>query len=191
MPGRGNYWKPGGLNDGVVKIEDLEATALSTVQKGHWEELGRAVSTGVESTLTVSGLPVRKFLQILYNRNASANTTTTIRFNGDSSVKYSQVHTINGVTSSVLNQTGIQLDGAIATQNDAEGFFTVRNVANKIKLISGITTHRIASADQSSAPKQVIVSGAWYDKVNAINSVSLIDGGTPETGTEIVVLGQD
>lgn len=72
MPGRGQYWKEGGLNDGVVKIEDLESTA----QTQHLLSFLLASSSATQALATDTKINIDS-IDASRGSNISLNTGTS------------------------------------------------------------------------------------------------------------------
>lgn len=191
------------INDSAVttaKINNDAVTAAkidwaSTGANGGiwWEELGRTTLSGAGDTITVSGLPARKYLQIRYTVfDTGGAVGSNIRFNGDTGNNYAYTYSLDGAAattgasqSSIFFRAGTQ--AAAAT-----GVMEVFNIATDEKPCVGqMTTNNAAGA--GTVPNGGVISGKWVNTSDQITEVSLINVGAGDyaIGSEVVVLGHN
>ena len=193
------------INDGAVttaKINNLAVTtdkiADSTVTFAKttgiwWEEIGRTTLTSAGDTITVSGLPARKYLRLMIFTISTGGTNAgALRFNNDSGTNYTQRYADNdsadGVTSSAAS---IFVDVGFES-TPVWVIIDLVNMTNQEKIcIASVTC--IKASGSVTAPTRRNTVGKWANTSSQINRIDLINGGTGDfaIGSEVVVLGRN
>ena len=156
-----------------------------------WEEIGRTTRSGAGDTITVSGLPARKYIMIKFDLVDSGAINALIRLNNDSGANYSIRILDNGSGATAVSQTSV---GAVSVSASLrlQGSFNMVNLAAHEKMLVGVVTNA-GAAGAGTPPNNRQVWGKWANTSDAITSVSLVNGGAGDyaTGSEVVVLGHD
>lgn len=158
-----------------------------------WEELGRTTLTSVGSTITITGIPARKYLKIIGNLvdNGSA-ITGTMTFNNDSTANYAQTNsTAGGADGSLASQNSLVVAVDSAATPRIFEMEVVNNTA-KEKLFQG---HAISqgAAGAATVPIRREINGKW---ANTSTQITRVDVQTSTAnnfavGSEVIVLGHD
>lgn len=158
-----------------------------------WEELGRTTLTSVGSTITITGIPARKYLKIIGNLvdNGSA-ITGTMTFNNDSAANYAQTNSTAGAADGSLasqNSLVVAVDSA-ATPRIFE--MEVVNNTAKEKLFQGHAMSQ-GAAGAATVPIRREINGKW---ANTSTQITRLDVQTSTAnnfavGSEVIVLGHD
>lgn len=157
-----------------------------------WEELGRASLSATNDTLTVSSLPARKYLRVMFHMVPNGTVGTEIRFNSDSGSNYSWYFlTLYASGYGSTSQTSIPTEPSTTTVQTF-GCYDVVNIAAREKLLHGSTVSQ-STAGAGTAPTIGTVIGKWVNTADAISSVSLIQSSTGDfaSGTELIILGHN
>lgn len=159
-----------------------------------WEELGRTTLGSAGSTITLSGLPAKKYLKLLISVVASGGAVglVQVKLNNDSGANYSRRTSTDGaadataVSSTVfLNNTGPASGSIFQSVTD------IINLTSYAKL--GMTLAiSDATTGAGTAPTSNITFTKWVNTVSQINRVDV----TASTnnfaiGSEVIVLGHD
>lgn len=194
----------GQLNDIVENVESLadgtgfndDAVPAQAVNFGGygtgiwWEEIGRTTLTVAGDTISVTGLPSRKYLHLQVEVIGSGLTDLRLRFNNDTGNNYAYRYIFNGASGSAINANGIDLDGA------GGGFFLgtydVINVDTQRKMVSGVSSEDV-SAGAGTAPTHLIIQGKWANTADLISRIDIVNVQTGDfaIGSQLVVLGHD
>lgn len=157
-----------------------------------WEEIGRTTLSSAGDTITVSSIPVRKYLRIIVYTVATGGTTDLrLRFNNDSGSNYAHRESSNGgADTTAVSQTSILVSGTAARTY----LYTVDvlNVATQEKYTSGFRVDTTAGA--GNAPNKTEQTAKWANTTDQITRVDILNtGGTGDyaIGSEVVVLGHD
>ena len=176
------------LADGAVtgaKI-DFAATGAGGVW---WEEIGRTTLSSAGTTLSLSSLPVRKYLRIFFVGIPSGSVSVRIRFNNDSGGNYA-VRAINNGTSAT--NVSVSEGQFRATTGASMQLVTAEivNIATSDKICSFVASG-IAS---SSATAPDISTGVnhWDNSTDAITRIDVYTStNNLAAGSELVVLGHN
>ena len=157
-----------------------------------WEEIGRNTLTVVGDTLTVAGLPARKYLRILiFAVNNGGTINANVTFNGDTSGNYaSRASNNGGADSTATAQTSLGIFQATA----ANPLFIEAEVINTTaieKLV--IALMQESAAGSANPPGRLELYGKWANTAAQISSVTCTNTGAGDyaIGSEIVVLGHN
>lgn len=156
-----------------------------------WEEIGRTTLSGAGDTITVSGLPARKYLKLVWSITATGAAGGNITFNSDTGANYAYRYELNGAAGvSAVSQTSI---GAIYNATSLTGF----GYAELINISTAPKQGRIQSIYSNSTAGTAIDSvNFWFKWVNTsaqISSVTITNAGAGDyaIGSELIVLGHD
>lgn len=184
-----------GYDDDSLPAKIIDFTSDSTDPNGGiwWEEIGRTTLGSAGDTITVSSLPARKYLKIIYYTSATGGTANNaLRFNNDSGTNYANRRIDDGSSSTNTSQTSI--NGGSGT--DANPVFVVVelvNIANKEKIGTAMISSR-GSAGAGNVPTQRMTIFKWANTADQITRVDITnDSGTGDyaSGSEVIVLGHD
>lgn len=162
-----------------------------------WEEIARTTLGVAGDTITVSSIPARKYLMILYYLNATGGTlNTTLRFNNDSGTNYAHYSAVSqGVGGSNVSQTSAPIESGDTDSGGNSGgtiqVFTNYAAEEKLYKINNISTD---AAGGATAPAVHELMGKWANTTDQINRVDIINSsGTGDfaIGSEVIVLGHD
>lgn len=158
-----------------------------------WEEIGRTTLTVAGDTITVSGLPARNYLTIIFRAEDTGGTIGgSIRFNNDSGTNYAERYSVgNAADTTATSQTSALFRGGTgAYPQHAVG--TVRNLAaeEKVQYWWGVNPNTDGAGN---IPGRVEGVMKWANKVNQISRVDVINNGAGDfaIGSEVIVLGHD
>lgn len=159
-----------------------------------WEELGRTTLSSAGDTISVTGLPVRKYLKVfVYYGSTGGNTNGLLRFNNDSGSNYAFRVTTNGAADiASASQTSIQTMDAGADNGTKLASFEIYNVATLEKIVTSELVGS-GSAGAGNTPSRRIGVGKWANTTDAITRIDIVNGSTGDyaIGSEIVVLGHN
>lgn len=152
------------------------------------EEIGRTTLTVAGNTISVTGLPARKYLKILIFTKGTATTDEGMRFNNDSGNNYDYIRNINANTSdSATAQSRFALYGDNGA--DSWGVYEVTNLAAQVKSIQG---RRMVSYPSTQAPAFIDLAGTWRNTAAQTSRVDYItSSSTFAVGSEVVVRGHN
>ena len=156
-----------------------------------WEEIGRTTLGSAGDIITVSSLPVRKYLMVVGIFVNSGQISPSIRFNNDSGTNYSVRSSNNGAAdSTATSQTSGQFRAATA---DAEQFSVgeIHNIASRDKIMYFRSSKLAASA--AGTPDRSEGAVFWDNSSDAITRVDAVNGGTGDfgIGSELIILGHN
>lgn len=157
-----------------------------------WEEIGRTTLSSVAGTMSVAGLPYRKYLKVLISAHATGGTV-------------SLDITLNGATSGYARRRS-ENGAAEATVASAAQFFTytpvasqsvlmdmdIVNIASREKLGHGMLSHNNTNG-ASNLPTRIEFASKWANTTAAISSIQVANGGNGNFAeeSEIIVLGHN
>lgn len=182
----------------AVYQKDVDATYIydGTLwrKQAQWEELGTTTLAGAGDTISITSLPARKILKILFHVFSTGGTINPqLRFNNDSAGNYALLYALNlGAASAPLTaQTALGV-GASTSQGTQFGQYEVSNFTSQRKLVQGLTLDdNNASAASSCNSSQV--TGKWDNTSAQITRVDLVNIGAGDfaIGSVMTVLGRD
>lgn len=124
MPGRGQYWKKGGLVDETVKEEDLSQALQTKVNavggggSGNWELVGDVTVSGgpigeqnvnLSRTVNLDGTDVSMVVAVI-NTRLTSNTGIAYRYNNVTTGGYScSGNDLGGIVYNNFNEVGSQI----------------------------------------------------------------------------------
>jgi len=157
-----------------------------------YQEIGRTTLGVAGDTITVSGLPARKYLKVVYSIINSGSVGATIRFNGDSGSNYGWRKSLSGASDTTSAPTsGLAADGGGASY-PLHGSLEIINMSSVEKVATGFVFPQ-AAAGSATAPVRLEFAGKWANTSAQISSISFnnLDSGDYAAGSEVVVLGHD
>lgn len=178
----------------TAKLADGAVTASKLGGQIVWEELGRVTLSSAANTLTVSSLPLRKYIHLTANVVPGASMDPYLRFNGDTGNNYNWRHdSNNGGTSNVVSTSSI-----VFTSTGQPYFRFMEadliNVATRPKLLHGFCVET-GTAGSANLVQKAEFDGKWENTTTAINSITMFDAtGNPNSfaaGTELIVSGHN
>lgn len=158
-----------------------------------WHEIARTTLGSASDTISVTGIPARKYLKFILSYTGSGGTTLpTLRFNNDSSALYANRQSASGgADATAVSQTGFIMSGAesnISFYAEFEGL----NVATQEKVFTGRVT-KTAVSGAGTAPLRTEDVVKWANTSAQINRIDAINSGAGDfaTGSELIVLGHN
>ena len=177
----------------TAKILDDNVTDAKLDYPRWWQEIGRTTLGSAGDTISVTGIPARKYLKFILSYTSTGGTTVgTIRFNNDSGNNYANRQSANGgADATATSQSGFQMSSAEANIS-FYGEFEGLNVSTLEKVFVGRVT-KTATSGAGTAPNRTEDAVKWVNTSAQINRIDVINGGTGDfaTGAELIVLGHD
>ena len=163
-------------------------------KSAQWEELGRLDLTPAGDTLSLTSLPARKYLRIIYSVQSTGGTINTrLRFNNDTANNYAWMELSNWLTySNNTSQGSIALSATLMT-SERFACLDIVNISAQRKLFHGYEVDDNSAAATSSSNNK-IVFGKWDNVSTQITRVDLTNvsgAGTFAAGSELIVLGRN
>ena len=160
-----------------------------------WEELGRTTLSSAGDTITISSIPARKYLRIMFTVSPTGGTISFgIRYNNDSGNNYAQRNSINGAAdTTAFSQNTMGAGIGPVTPSNTIGILDGINIGSLEKVFS-FSLYRGGGASAGNAPDRSEGVVKWSDTSNQITRVDLINtSGTGDfaAGSEVVVLGHN
>lgn len=188
-------WNLLGSNDAYFNDQVGDDFSSGTTSTVWWEEIGRTTLSSVGDTITVSGLPSRRYLYVVYSGVASGGTLdTTWRFNNDSGTNYTYRALLNNVADTPVT-SGTSFAGESGATDSGQldaGTLEIVNITANEKMFM----YRNVSQDAAgggTVPTTLTYHGKWANTADSINRIDWINAGTGDfaAGSEVVVLGHD
>ena len=189
--------KDGALNtnNSVVtnNITDDAVTDTKLDYPRWYQEIARTTLGSAGDTITVSSIPARKYLRIIFHAIDTGGTIGGgIRFNNDSGANYAERYSVNGGADATTVSTVSALfrGGTGAFPQFVIG--DVINIATEEKVVNYIGSNGNTDG-AANLPNSVVGFAKWANKVDQINRVDIINNGTGDfaIGSEVIVLGHD
>lgn len=176
--------------DGAITSPKIDWTTSGGIW---WQEIGRTTLTSSGDTITVSGLPVCKYLKVLATVNATGSVNGRLNFNGDTAGNYSDIESVQfGAGSGNVSQPGIYILST-STTPPFYGEVDIMNVSSQNKLLFSTSTNDGGSGAGAvpSVPRSLY--GKWANTSSSITSLTLLNTSTGDysAGSEVVVLGHN
>jgi hypothetical protein len=182
-------WITGGmLANGTIKNTQVDFT---TSGKIWWEELGRTTLGSAGDTISVTGIPVRKYLRVQINIINTGATEVYLRFNNDTANNYALSYQFSsGSPGNLTNQNKIG-GHALSASGVSSGTIDIVNATVRPKTGRLSLMGTLGSA--GTAPRWDEFFFMWNNIVSDINRIDIINtaAGDFAAGAEIVVLGHD
>ena len=159
-----------------------------------WEEIGRTTLTSAGDTITVSSLPARKYLKVIFNLlTTGGNSNGQLTFNNDSGSNYAFRASVSGASDSTgVSQAYIGFSAGNVYMACYEA--NIRNTASARKAFYMSGTAYASGSGAGTAPVRVELSGLWdntSDQISRIDFSNTAGTGDLAIGAEIIVLGHD
>ena len=183
----------------TVYQEDTDATYIydgaAWRKQAQWEELGRTTLGSAGDTISITGIPVRKYLEIRFQVVATGgNLINTIRFNNDSATNYAFTHSVSfGAAVTTTSSTAIGVTSAgTATPSQQFGSYEISNTTAQRKMIRGFTIDDNAS-NATTSTNHIQVAGKWDNVAAQITRIDMINISTGDyaIGSSLIILGKD
>lgn len=183
------------LASNVVETDKIlnDAVTDDKLDYPRWyQQIGRQTLESSGDTITISGLPARKYLCVVISLLDTGGTiNASLRFNGDTGNNYA----VRASTEGAADATATSASSIGMTQTGAFPHFVVMEIVN-IGAKEKVFYARTVTSGTSGAgnlPGRVETSGKWANTANQISSITLTNSGTGDfaIGSEIVVLGHD
>lgn len=184
------------LKDNKVNGSYITNTSVTDTQLDYprwWQELGRTTLAVAGDTISVTGIPARKYLMVLFSYSATGgNISAFLRCNNDSAANYSSRYSSNGAADTTAVSQTQMIAAAGGNALTQQGMFTVVNIAAQEKIFAGENDYT-GTAGAANAPARLEVLGKWANTAAQINRVDLIntDVGDFAIGSQLIVLGHD
>lgn len=163
------------------------------LQNEWWEEIGRTTLGVAGNSITITTLPVKKYLKIYIYASATGGTiNATMRFNNDSATNYSNRSSANGAA----DGTGVSSTtmGMSATASTNSRFIEcyVLNISAIEKLVTGHVIETTNGGPTATAARAEIAN-IWANTSVQISRVDIVNTGAGNfaIGSEVIVLGHD
>lgn len=172
------------INDGAVTNEKLSSEA-------GFVEMGRQTLSSASDTISVTGLPARRYLQVQVLTIGSGTITQLMRFNNISTNTYAYRSSVNGGSDSTTTSTsGIQFTSGDSNNTS----FIVMDIENRTTSEKIVHAHTsLGAAGAGNAPVRVETAAKWVNTSDQITRIDIINTNTGDfaSGSEIIVLGHD
>lgn len=180
-----------GLNAGAVPGSALNFAATGSGGIW-WEEIGRTTLGVAGDTITLSSLPARKYLRVLYSCLPTGGTIgINIRYNNDNGNNYALRISVDGGADITANTTSApDYHGAVGAALQT-GELNIINISGSEKLTYAHGETTVAGV--ANAPTRRFAVTKWSNTSTQINRIDLINAGTGDyaIGSEIIVLGHN
>lgn len=159
-----------------------------------WEELGRTTLSGAGDTISVTSLPTRKYIMVIWKTLATGGTTNGIvRFNNDSGNNYANRTSTDGGADSTAGSGSSIFAGDTGTAAVPKfGYFHFENTAAQEKIVTGIIGSG-NTAGAANVPNRREFTSKWANTTDAVSRIDMINSGTGDyaIGSEVIVLGHN
>jgi len=195
----------GQLNDIVENVESLaggtgfndDAVPAQAVNFGGsgtgiwWEEIGRTKLSSAGDTISITGLPSRRYLLVMVNVLQSGAITSVMRFNNDSGTNYSLRYDNNNGGAGTAPSSASFGNFNSGTE-DVLAQVTITNILSKEKICYADST-TTGAAGAGNTTGHVELNGKWANTSSVINRIDVINTGVGDFAidSEVVVLGHD
>lgn len=186
-----------GFDAGAIGASDLAsgvalANLDSTATGIPFMEIGRATLGVAGDTISLTGLPARKYLRIVGSMLASGQIVDALRFNNDSGSNYNIRESTNGAADgSAVSQSSISIAGVAGSTNTAWAVNIV-NISAQEKIVWGHWFNQ-NTAGAGNLPNRRDFAGKWANTSAQITRIDVINPGTGDfaIGSQVVVFGKD
>ncbi len=188
----------GGSYDIDSNLSALGDIPEPTPTVGGWVELGRTTLGSASDTITVSGLPDKRYYMVLQSitRSGGLSPDGTRLGNGsaDSGNNYATRYSNNGGADipNTSNNQGIDYTPSVSN-DDSFAVQYITNLSDKEKLWQKFRVGRQA-VGAGSTPNRSENAAKWANTANLMDvfqTINIADVGSYELGSEAVVLGWD
>lgn len=165
--------------------------------KTWWEELGRSTLSAAGDSITVSGLPPRRYLRIIFATSWTTGAVSCrMQFNGDTGANYAYRVSRNGAADgTATSSTSLVAIGVAAAERiflEADAI----NVTGREKQVQ-MTCTTEGTLGAANAPNRNELTGKWANTATQISSVTVFNDGPGDYNStvgnqcELIVLGHD
>lgn len=158
-----------------------------------WEEIGRTTLTSAGDTITVSSIPARKYLYIVFTALDTGGTINGfITFNSDTAGNYVERFSSGGAADTTETAQTSALISASTGAYPLQSHIYVYNVATDEKVINWYGGGA-GTAGTAGVPSRIEGVSKWVNTSAQIATVTVSNQGTGNfaIGSEVVVLGHD
>lgn len=182
-----------GFDEDIIKSKHIDWADTGGGDAGGiwWEELGRTTLASAGDTISVTGLPARKYIKIVAEIIESGAITGFMRFNNDSGNNYAYRASYNGAADS-----GATSQSSLAVFAESNSFAQITaeilNVAAREKLMYlTFLSNNTNGAGNNTVRGEY--GGKWANTSDAISRIDIINSNTGDfaIGSELVVLGHN
>lgn len=184
------------LKDGVIPASAIPTDSVDDNKLDlprWWQEIGRTTLAVTGDTITVSGLPARKYLMIVASLLDTGGTINGfITFNNDSAANYAVRASVNGAADTT-GASGSNISLAPSTGAfPLLSFSEIVNIQASEKLVTGHSVNR-NTAGAANLPERREFVGKWANTAAQITRIDITNGGTGDyaIGSQVVILGHD
>jgi hypothetical protein len=160
-----------------------------------WEEIGRTALTVAGDTITISSLPARKYLRVLFSIiNASGAISLNLTFNNDTGSNYGWRKSVSSAADLGLapaQRWTLDVGGGTTTF-PVHGSLDIVNISAQEKVGWGMLAPQ-AGGGATSAPIRIEFAGKWAYTSGLISRLDFtnLDAGDYAIGSEVIVLGHN
>lgn len=181
------------IPNNVITGANVDWTATGADAGMWWEELGRDSLTLAGDVLTVSNLPVRRYLKIVVSVSDTGGTIgTNLQLNNDSTTSYAVRYSDNGgADSTATAQASILFRGA-TTSAPMQTVGYLYNIQNDEKVVQ-FTASCSGNTGSGNVPARVEGSGKWANTSDYVTRIDVLNVGTGDfaIGSQLIILGHD
>jgi len=143
-----------------------------------WQEIGKTVAVGTESTLSVAIPSHKKYLMFEVYKIPSGSCSCDLRLNGVTGDDYSWRISTGGGTDAAYNGNRLIIDNGAGSGTPSYSTGYIFNILNKEKLCMAHSITQNTAGDNSPVRRETV--GKWSNTNSVITSV---DAFNPESGT--------
>jgi len=159
-----------------------------------YQELKRVRLTAAADTITVSNIPARRYLKVIFTGIATGGTLdTTVVFNGDTDANYARHRNVNGTWGTDTSASNIAWESGATDSGQVQStWMEVTNIATQEK------SYRMENISQDAAGGATNIVfvyglGKWANTSAQISSITWTNAGSGDfaIGSEMIVLGHN
>lgn len=187
-----------GITTAKIANDAVTATKIDWASTGAdagiwWEELGRVTLGSAGDSMSLTSIPARQYLKILFIGIPSGGTiNASVTFNSDTAANYAYRLTENAIgDSSAVSQTKAFIDSP-STNGVHYSESTIINISGQEKLMVTNGSDR-STAGATTAPGRWQIVNKWSNTSAQITRMDFANNGTGDfaAGTQAVVLGHN
>lgn len=170
---------------------------MNYTQSGAPVEIGRTTLGSTAATITLSSLPLYKYLKFVVRGTATGGTfAAALRFNNDSGGNYNYNVIYNNAGPATYAAQGPQTQIQASTSFVSGGNFilegTISNIATLNKVVTHTAAGEITNLANGYAPAIEVYTAKWVNTTDQISRIDVIKNagtGSMAAGSEIIVWG--